>query len=92
MRLFSPQSYTKNNDYLGVGAMDMAFNKGVGDPWFRTPGAYFVARDLRPLEGQYAYTNQGQSAVSVDPMSQGFAGELALQTLADLQAASNRGG
>ena len=79
-----PNYYRQTPDDLGVGVADMAFVKGVGDPLYMTQIPYLVRGQLYSLEGNHAYTNQGLTAVSIDPMSQGFAGDLALQALVDL--------
>jgi hypothetical protein len=70
-----------------VGAQDQAFYSTTLNPPYMS--SFYVRRSLGPIEGNTAYTNQGTSRVSIDPMSQGFAGDLALQNLIAMTGASN---
>jgi hypothetical protein len=70
-----------------VGAQDQAFSTVLQNPAYMS--SFYVRGDLRPLKPNTAYTNQGTKLVSIDPMSQGFAGDLALQNLIAMTGQAN---
>jgi hypothetical protein len=66
-----------------VGAQDEAFYSTTLNPAYQQ--SHYVLASLATRAANTAYTNQGRTAVSIDPMSQGFAGDLALQNLLAMQ-------
>jgi hypothetical protein len=70
-----------------VGAQDEAYLSTTYNPLYQD--SFHVMDQLRTRAPNTAYTNQGRTAVSIDPMSQGFAGVLAVQNLIAMQGQSS---
>jgi hypothetical protein len=87
MRIYSPFVQVQTREFYPVGAQDVAFFNNSLNPLYQD--SFHVMGQLYTRAPNTAYTNQGRSAVSIDPMSQGFAGDLALQNLLQMTSNSN---